>query len=81
MDTAKAKDLFQNGLLKSARLIRAPMQDAWTIEITMTSGRSAMMVTARAKELKIVKDLRAAVKALEEIGFRVDALDVTGLRH
>lgn len=76
MDTAKAKLLFDEGGLKSVKLLRSPLGEGWTIEIETIKGKSHTMTKARSKTIRVIKGLDPALKAIEEIGFRVEGLEI-----
>ena len=67
---AQTKRDFEIGYLSAYRLERAPMSEGW--QIYLGSGNAAgWLVDARSKQPRIFKTLDAAIKTLEEIGFKV----------
>ena len=66
---AQAKAFFEAGFL-SGYLIVKSTDGGWFVDL----GKSGCIVDARTKTRRIFKSLDAAVSALEQIGFQVDAL-------
>jgi hypothetical protein len=66
---AQAKAFFEAGFLSGYLIVRHP-DGGWFVDL----GKSGCIVDARTKTRRIFKSLDAAVSALEQIGFQVDAL-------
>ncbi len=66
---AQAKAFFEAGFLSGYLIVRHP-DGGWFVDL----GKSGFIVDARTKTRRIFKSLEAAVSALEQIGFQVDAL-------
>ena len=66
---AQAKAFFEAGFLSGYLIVRHH-DGGWFVDL----GKSGCIVDARTKTRRIFKSLDAAVSALEQIGFQVDAL-------
>jgi hypothetical protein len=70
---AQAKRDFMIGYLESYEIERAFIGQGWVVRFKGGTNRGPL-VDARSHEARIFKTLDAAVVAIEQVGFRVDAL-------
>lgn len=81
-----AKKDLQAGYLTGYQIDRVSMEYGWTITLrawgtTKSRAATGWLVDARTKKSRVFKTLDAAVKALEQIGFKVDSLEMSGNHH
>ncbi|MES2321397.1 MAG: hypothetical protein V4633_03970 [Pseudomonadota bacterium] len=75
MDQARRD--FAAGRLKSAMLVRVPMQAReWTVRLSGTKGDSGMLLKVQDLQPHIFSSLDSAVQAIEQIGFSFTQLKV-----
>jgi hypothetical protein len=72
-----AKDYFLRGVLRSYWLERVTIGDGWFICLHTLDASYLYLATARG-ELREFKSLDTAVGVLEDIGFKVDILEMRG---
>lgn len=68
MKLARAKDLFEFGILTKAEIVDNPMGSGWLLQLTGRSGELHTIETDRG-QTRVFKTLDAAFKLCEEIGF------------
>ncbi|MCG2583604.1 hypothetical protein [Massilia sp. TS11] len=70
------RDLAQ-GLLRSAALLRVPMQrQAWHVHLAGARGDAGLLLDVSTLQPQVFRSLDQAVAVLEQIGFRCDQLRV-----
>ena len=62
------------GRLTEATLLRQPMSSHWSIRLAGVKSGTGMLLSVQTLEAQIFTTLDDAVRALEQMGFRVDQL-------
>lgn len=71
MNISMLSKLFHEGVLRSAKVVQAPLLPTghWMLIINKASGEQVVMTKARSQEEKIFKSINAALSDAETIGF------------
>lgn len=74
----QAKQDFRRGLFRSCHVERLPLDGGWTVVLvsTLPLDSSGGLLDARKGERRLFRSLDAAVRTLEQVGFKCDRLEV-----
>lgn len=71
MKLQPARELFTAGELKEAKVVPAPMSDAWMIQIGVNRGTWTIeMLESKAGNMREFRTVEAAIAVLSDIGFK-----------
>lgn len=73
----QAREYYELGVISGFHVMREILEDGWNVCIEGTSGTLWYLHTARGV-MRRFASLDSAVKAIEEVGFRVTSLRVGG---
>ncbi|WP_184465173.1 plasmid replication protein RepB [Zhongshania antarctica] len=71
MEIRMLRQMFQEGLLRTATIIPAPMErDRWMLVFQKANGNQERITKARTENDKVYKRLNGALSDAQDIGFR-----------